>query len=484
MIRIVLSNNKSRILAPTQTLFEIRENPKLKVRNKGAFYSPAFRNRTWDGFTRYVTESGLFSTGLIDYVTEALDSMKLSYRLEDSLEHLEVIPQKEINNITLRDYQGAGVEAVINHKFKGVTFQRGILHEATNAGKSIIAMGLYASFDCPSILLIDNILIHNQLYRDLLAQFPDEVGVVDSKRFIWKRFNVCMVQSLANKLDKLPKVKKALASIKMILVDECDLVIGKKPTKKILSFCYEAPVRIGLSGTIFKKRDKLQNYNVQAFFGPIIHKTTNKQLVEAGVSTPPDIRIVMGNVSVYNSGDFGQEYIDGVIKCRRRNKRAWRIAEKSIQLDRAPILILFKLHKHIKYLKKTLPDSLKHLRIEYATHKTKNREQLLNSFSKGKIDIFCCSMIIRRGMNLPTIYTLINIAGGSSENNVLQILGRALRTYKGKDKVYIYDFYDLGAYLERHSKHRVGAYKDEGLGLKKGYEKLLKKYKSKKNGGR
>jgi superfamily II DNA or RNA helicase len=80
-------------------------------------------------------------------------------------------------------------------------------------------------------------------------------------------------------------------------------------------------------------------------------------------------------------------------------------------------------------------------------------------------------MIIKRGINLPLIRMLINAAGGDSETNVLQILGRALRKHATKDSVKVVDFYDEGAYLMRHSKHRVKFYKDQKFKVKELYKK-------------
>lgn len=70
--------------------------------------------------------------------------------------------------------------------------------------------------------------------------------------------------------------------------------------------------------------------------------------------------------------------------------------------------------------------------------------------------------------------TLINAAGGDSEANLLQVLGRGLRRLPGqKDEIDVYDFYDQGKYLMRHSKHRIIWYKKEGFPVEELWKKTI-----------
>lgn len=472
-VRILVDNNKSRVVGSRKAVNKLHNE--FKLRAPGYFWSPLYRRRIWDGYTRYVTETGSFQTGLIDYVTDHLKKLKYKYTIEDersAFKDLHIIDK--VGDFELRGYQRESVVALLNNKFQGIKFIRGILNEATNAGKNLIAAAIMLSFSSKrwGLFLIDNSVIYDQAVKELEELMPGEIGHVRGKDIKWGRLTVCMVQSLSNLIKKDPKVKAIIAKIDIILVDECDSTMPKKVCKHILGYCYNAPIRVGLSGTPLMHKEKTRNLVVQMFFGPVVHTTTNKQLVEQGYSSKPHIFILLGNTSAKYKGDYAKEYRKGIIKNKGRNAMVWKKVAKAIKLDRSPVLILIKNHLHIKYLMQTCPAKIKNRhRIESVHHKTAGREAIFEAFKKEKITVLISSMIIRRGKNLPIMRTLINAAGGDSQANVLQILGRGLRRLEGKkDHLYLYDFWDLGAYIRRHSFHRLNAYKKTGFEVKEIYK--------------
>jgi superfamily II DNA or RNA helicase len=221
-----------------------------------------------------------------------------------------------------------------------------------------------------------------------------------------------------------------------------------------------------MSGTPLHHKDKTRNQEVINFFGKILHVTRNKELVEKGYSSNPTITFIPGNTEIIMPGDYKGEYEYGVIRSKERNRAVWGITKKGVK--KGPVVILIKYHKHIKYLMKRIPDSvLEKYKIESVHHKTEAKTRILNQFNKGKIDILIASMIIRRGMNLKLMRTLINAAGGDSHSNLLQLFGRGLRKEKGKkEEIDIWDFLDKGKYLQRHSTHRLRYYKQEDFPVK------------------
>lgn len=475
-VKIILTNGRSRILvAPGSTVLdELRERTRIKA--KGYFFSPAYRKRQWDGYVNYVTEkTGSFETGLLQEMIDHLKDMKIKYTIEDNRDLFS--DQHEVDNLGgmyFFKHQLESLNAVLENKVEGLKYQRGILNEATNAGKSLIAAGIYSSFakKRTGLFLVNGKELFDQAVADLEKLLPGQVGQVSSKTFMWKRINVCMVQTLGNRIKNNPTYRNLLAKIDIIIVDEADEIMGRKDCKEILSICYNAPVRIALTGTADKSKDKNRNKALIAWFGPILHKITNKELVDLGISTKPDIRIYTGNTHVRRDGDWKGEYMRGIVKNKRRNKRIWKRVLKHSSKKRLPILILYKNHKHaIKLMECCPPELLKKYNIRYVHHKTKDRKIIFQKFNDGKIDILLSSMIIKRGKNLPLIRALINAAAGDSETTILQIFGRAIRKHKSKNKVYVEDFWDIGKYLRRHSRHRVIYYKNQNFQVREIYKK-------------
>jgi len=479
MVSIIVNNHKSKLDCSAQTLFEIRKLMAIKAKNY--FWSPAYRSRRWDGFINYITEiGGQFDTGLLGQVCDHLRKMGKKFEIIDNRETFKDLHEvTELGDLVLRPDQQVALSTLLNNRLEGIKFIRGIMAEATNYGKSIISAGVFAAFSQKrrGLLLVNSKTLFDQALPDLQKLLgKDQVGWVKSSSYKWLRVNVCMVQTLGNRIKKDPQIRNELSKQDIVLIDEYDEVIGRRDCKLVLQNCYNASIRVGFTGTELMSKDKNRNQEQIKFCGPVIHKTTNKELVDAGVSTKPNITFYLGNDKVKYKGDWQKEYLKGVIKNKARNKKVWRLVNKVI--EKGPVLILFKLHQHGNELMATCPpEFMEFYNIAKIHHKTPNNDAVMERFKDGKIDVLISSMILKRGKNLPTIRTLVNAAGGDSEANILQIFGRALRKDESKDEVDIIEFFDGGYYLQRHSKHRIRYYKKQGFPVKELYRQKLGKLK-------
>lgn len=482
MIKLFVYNQKCRYTGPIKYLDKLRKD--TQIRAKGAFFSPAYRKRQWDGYVHYITEkSGMFDTGLLPLMHGLIKGYGKKVQIIDKRETFgNPFEVKELGGMNFRNYQINSIKALLNNKFEGIRFQRGILGEATNAGKSLIAGGIYAnlSYKRQGLFLVNSKTLYEQSVKDFEKLLPGEVGQVNAKITKWKRINICMVQTLGNRILKSSKFMNDLAKVDVVIVDEADEVINRKDCQRILAACFNATIRVALTGTPQLSPDKNKNMKQISYFGPVLHTTTNKELVDQGVSTPPDIRMYMGNKSVIHRGDYVREYDQGIINNRRRHRKIWRLVSRyADRKDTIPTLIIFKNHQQAKSLISQCPIELRDkYRIKIVHHKTKNRTQIVEDFRRGKIDILVGSMILARGKNMPRIRLLINAAGGTSHTRVLQILGRSLRKHKSKDKVYIIDFWDVGEYLRLHSVRRLRYYKEQKFEVREIYKKHIKTIKN------
>lgn len=478
-IEIIINNHKCKFKGDERIITLLRE--KTRLRSPGYFYSPAWRSRQWDGYVNFITAAGYFMTGLLPRVLDEIKKLnkQVTVELEDNREHFK--PIKEIltvGELTLRDYQLGAINSIKENMIAGLKFPRGILYEATNAGKSLVAAALHKSYNSKrvSILLINNTEIYKQLVEEIGALLgKDIVGVVNRDIIRWRKFNICMVQTLCNRLKTNPKIKADVAAADIVMVDEADEVVNRKDCQTILHCAYQAPVRIALTGSALKNKNEIKNQKLIEFFGPVLHKTTNLELIAQGVSTKPIITFFAGNRLKLET-DYQTEYVQGIIRNEHRHARVWKRVAKRIEQGRFPILILVRYREHIRRLKKSRPKELDNYKVAAVHGETANRDSILKRFKEGKIDILIASMIIKRGKNLPTIRTLINAAGGDSEATVIQILGRALRSHKSKKKVYMDEFFDEGKYLKAHSRHRIRFYKNDGHEVREPYKKLISKY--------
>lgn len=183
-------------------------------------------DRAWDGRVKICDFSDIHKpiipTGLYDELRAVLDALHdsngIDYKEVDKRSHaLSVaIPSKitidghgKEKTITLRDYQ---YQSVVN----AFREQSGILLEATNAGKSIVAISIYKYLinkinDNEHLLFIaPNAGIMNQLYKKYCHYLGDDITGIwgDGKKDLAKPIIVATIQTLASAIKK-PKVKMA-----------------------------------------------------------------------------------------------------------------------------------------------------------------------------------------------------------------------------------------------------------------------------------
>lgn len=459
MLSIILTNSKSRIQGPEAIIHKLHKNEKeFAIRASGAFFSPAFRNRSWDGMVRYISEAGYFETGLFPKLIVYLKRNNIHFKIIDNRDIVEFdnIPKKLGDN-TLRDYQEEAVKNLLTNTVNGIDFPRGIIGAATNAGKTIISAAIYKAYQQPTIFLINTKDLFDQAMEEIPLFIPGKVGQISAKKIEWNEFMICMIPTMNSRIHT---IKNKLANYKICLVDECDLSTSKSYTN-VIKYLFNCYVKVGLSGSPFTHKDKNKNEKIRCLFGELIYTIKNKELIAKGWSSPVKVRILKGNETIKIPGNYAQEVDKGIIDNIDRNNKIKRRVKHHYKYKRFPILVITKNHKHIMILFNKLKKI--GLNVEWVHHKRKERPEIIKDFRTGKIDILVGSMILKRGMNFPLIKYICSAGGGDSIANVLQILGRGTRKHESKKKTIMEDFYDEGAYIKRHSKHRIKCYKDEGL---------------------
>lgn len=460
MIRIELNNNKFKLSGNLKVLNKVYED--MKVRHPNAFYLRAYMEPGWDGKIKYITDSGYAKTGLLPKVTSIIKKYGEEYDIVDRRNALEFkeIPL-EVGEFKARDYQVEAVENIVYNEIDGLLFQRGVIGAATNAGKTLIAAMIYKSFpEAKALILVNNTDLYQQFLDDMPKMFGDDWGYMQGRKVKWARIMVCMTPTLRNRLTEF---STKLAGYNMVVFDECHLITSRT-NKKVVTALYNTVIRVGLSGTAFGHKSPINNMDVRAFFGDEVYEIGNVDLMDMGYSTPIIIKIVKGNTKIKIKGDYDEEYVQGITRSRERVRTSLRRAEFYLRRGSYPMLIVGRYHEHVEDLYRCFQARFgDRYNINYIHHKIKDRKKILDAFKEGKIDILISSLIIKLGQNMPLIKYMQNAAGGDSQINALQLVGRAIRIHQSKKKVYYEDLWDIGYYLERHSRHRINYYLKQGF---------------------
>lgn len=482
-MRIIIKNsNECELDIPTK--YGLKLYDEMSVRHPNAFYLRR-TVRGWDGMVHFVSKYGKFKIGMLPRIYELCKEWGLKPKLVDLRPKIEV-PKKvctHIGDYRLRPEQIQAIDKIIHNKIGGCSFQVGVIDATVNFGKSLLMAALYYTYGkkLKTLLITGDADWLQQAKEEFKQYVPDEkiTFIQGSKVQNWSNFSIGMVQSISRNIKNY---QNELAKIDMVLVDEADLA-GSKTYQTVITHLYNTKIRLGLSGTIYMSKlakDKLNNWNLEAFFGKVMYEFRLADSIKKGYSTKTIVKLIDPS-SWYlpqSQGSYNRVYEEVVLSFQNlrliQDRLIW-----NLKRDRIPALVVCKFVNHCeiiyKYLKRVLD---KKYTIEFAHVNTPNKERnrIMKNFREGKLDILISTTIIARGKNIPSLKYLINAAGMNSQEKNIQFLGRLVRTHKSKNKVYLDDIQYQGDYLSRHSRRRARYYKQEKLKVIDTF-KTWKKYK-------
>jgi superfamily II DNA or RNA helicase len=446
---------------------------KLRFRKKDYFHNPLYRQKIWDGFINFFGKTtGRFQTGLLPEVELALTKWNIQYTKEDHRNivdfRVESIDANFLNQflpasgvwpdgnpakpIELYDFQVDLTNQAIRHK-------RGVIQAPTGAGKTNVMICLIQALKAgtPVLFLSDSKDLIVQNYEELLKWGVPNVGILGAG---YKKPNIITCSTV----DSLHHIDRLLPHIKVLLVDEVHLQMSAVPMaayKKMKN----ASVRLGISATPFKfaEKDKVQKWSVKGYFGPIFLTNTTQSgrittldLQRRGILSKdkctffhikePQLPWDVFNDAVTN-GIANNWHFHQVIKglCNTLKGRTVVLVERLAQGDA---------------LHKLMPNSVW---VQGKDNKT-TRKWVIKQLKESKKDVIAIfsQKLMTTGINV-FVHNIVNAAGGKADHEIIQRIGRGLRTAEDKDILNYYDFiFLINQYLEDHSYQRVKILRDEG----------------------
>lgn len=411
-----------------------------------AFY--AKKKRFYDTRKYFISKKGRILTGLVPRLQETLKEVNLIPKIEYKQKVKEFSIPKEIklDNWTFRDYQVELLEKALKAK-------RGIVKSATGSGKTSLMAFLISAFKDQNVIVLFNqkqLLV--QCYEFLTKQLGmKNIGLAFGEGYIPSNVMLCTVQSL-HKIVGTPAEKPDL-----LIVDEVhEFGSGGFNTKVIHSFP-SASYRFGFTATV--PSDNIKLFNIEGAFGPVISSISTQELISEGYLAKPHIKVINVNFdpsSLINL-EYKTAYQNLIVTNSIRNNLIKTICE-SIDHPSPKIAIITQSLEHTKILKDLIPNSVK---IE-GSDCIADRQDAIAWFRKTYKPVLIGTKILQTGVDIKEITHLIIARGLKSDIPTIQALGRSLRVDKDTD-VFVYDFYDRdGAILEKHSRSRIRAYKQEG----------------------
>lgn len=316
----------------------------------------------------------------------------------------------------------------------------------------------------PILFLANRKQVVRQNYKAMLKWGFKNVGIFNGDVHEPNLITCANVQSVHHLGKLLPKFKA-------LIVDEVHRMASDTAVKayRKLTGC---GIRIGISATPFKfeqrkknkvevtEGDKVHKYTLKGFFGPVFQRkerVTTEKLQERGILSKSQCFFYPIDEPQNIHFDI---YQDAVTNGVAQNWHFHQVVKHLVGTLKGRTLILVERLAHGDTLNKLIPGSL----WVQGKDDDETREYVIQSLTnaKGNVVAIATQQIFSDAINV-FIHNFINAAGGKAEHDIIQRMGRGLRTANDKEILTYYDFlFRINNYLEDHSRKRIRILKEEG----------------------
>ncbi len=338
----------------------------------------------------------------------------------------------------------------------------GVLVAPPGAGKTVIACGLIAHYQVPTLIVVDRQPLVEQ-WRDRLAEHLGidraQIGQLGGGRNRARGgIDIAMAQSLARRED-LPELTSAYG---FAVVDECHHV----PAVTFERCVRQMPVArwLGLTATPYR-RDGLEGL-ISMYCGPIRHR-----MASATWETQTfDRRLIVHATDHAVPAQDGleiQAVFRAIVEDDRRTEQICVDVAKAVHAGRN-CLVLSQWTEHVDRLVKGLKTRGHQPLVLQGGLGKKARtlvvEQLNRADRHGGILLIATGSFLGEGFDCPPLDTLFLAFPLAFKGRVIQYVGRILRPTDSKSNVVVHDYVDVNVpVLARMHTKRLSAY--AGLGF-------------------
>lgn len=455
----------------------------MRAEPPGALFSKKHQRNggTWDGFI-YLIRYGTFPTGLLDLAVQTLENIQrdyfpLTYAVQEAFAPIPAIetalPRVHSamlsGGIALRDYQTDSVRELLSN-------QRGVAHMATNSGKTLVIAACCLALDGDCLVIVPSIDLLYQTAEVITETTGLRTGLMGDGHLDYSlSVTVSTLQMLArqavfNKKGNFvrwadPEFSAWANTRTGLMIDECHHASAR--TMYETGMHIRAPYRFGFSGTPLK-RDTLSDLHLEALCGPIRTHVTNVEMIEAGYSATPDVRLLRIDAAPApdNPKSYPSVYKAGIVENDFRNETIVREAILGVQAGRK-VLVLVNQVRHLNNLIDWFV-AYDHTDAWFITGRDKSsyRREALDAMRSDEPGIYVATTIFDEGVDVPSIDMLILCGAGMSHIKTLQRVGRGLRQKEGDNRLIVIDFDDqTHTFLRRHSQERRDTYLAEAFSV-------------------
>jgi superfamily II DNA or RNA helicase len=456
----------------------------------GHQFTPAFRNRIWDGKIRlFDSRNNNIYLGLLSYIEEFCRERNYTFEYDETRPDVEdefsIYHAKKFAEslnlhahgkpITVEQHQ---LEAFV----EAMQSRRKLLVSPTSSGKSLIIYLLFRQLldyqNLKGLIIVPTTSLVEQLYSDF-GDYSSEDSFDHSQHIhrIYqgkeKDTKKPLTISTWQSLYKLPK--EYFEQFDYIIGDEAHLFKAQS-LATILTSCTNTKYRIGLTGTL--DGTKTHKLVLEGLFGRAKNVITTRELIDTGKVSDFQIKCLVlkhdDAICKELKGKTYQDELQYLIANEARNKF---IKNLAISLGTNTLILYQMVDKHGQILYDMIRNTEKigdrKVFFVHGGTETDDREEIRRIMEIENDAIVVASYgTFSTGINIRNLHNIIFASPSKSRVRNLQSIGRGLRKSDGKEIATLYDIADdlrVGQHMNFTLKHfveRVKIYTEEKFPFK------------------
>ncbi len=336
---------------------------------------------------------------------------------------------------TLRSYQQEAINTMIE-QFEKQNKQLCVL--PTGSGKTVIFSRLIGELRLKTLIIAHTRELIDQVISTMRRECPELITEKYSSR---KRINsdvlVCTIQSAIKKgtLDALNK-----SGFDFLVIDECHRSAAEGYKRVILELGFHKKKMLGVTATPFRtdKKSIYDIFGLATYSIPLINMIQDGHLVDLigyRVKTKISIKSIRKA-----GGDFISSKLSPVINVKNRNEL---IVREYLNLCPVEKAIAFCCSvKHAIDLKQSFLEQGIPCEAVYGDMSRSLRAKTFERFKHGDLKVLTNCNLLTEGFDEPSVTSLLMARPTCSKALYIQMIGRGLRLFPGKENCKIIEFTD------------------------------------------
>lgn len=387
-------------------------------------------------------------SGMTDYVLSKVGkgsfAIKL-FRVPDP----KPLPWDKVPEYEMYPFQKESLQKLIANQHAGVQIGTGL-------GKSFIIANICKELGLKTLIMTPSSSITEQLLKEFTKLFGKKyVGAYyENKKEVKKLIVIGNSQSFTRVKEDSPAWKE-LRKTEVFIADESH----QTPAKTLASVCFglvaNAPYRFFFSAT--QMRNDGSDLLLDGITGPIVYEKTVAEGVKEGYLSEPKFRMFKAPMN----GDFWSDDSNEMTRHHLLYNPAvvesiGKLVNAAIAAGMPTVVLIDEVEQFTKllpYLKQEVGFAHGTLTKGKAGTKDKGNmgkvpaeyrdsdpNELVDQFNKGDLQLLVGTSCIQTGTDIKPVKFLVYWAGGSSEIQVKQAIGRGTRLSPGKTFCHVVDF--------------------------------------------